>query len=148
VRICVTLDLERALTPIVLAMDDIATDAGLTVAQMAKVTGVSGHTLRYWERAGLIDGVARSDGNQRRYHAGDVEWMEFLLRLRGTGMSISDMRRYAELRAQGPGTVPARRDLLGEHHARLRDQISTLQAHERALKDKIDIYANMLSTNN
>jgi len=56
-------------------MDDIARDAGLTVAQMAKVTSVSGHTLRYWESAGLIEGIARSEPNQRRYHACDVEWI-------------------------------------------------------------------------
>jgi DNA-binding transcriptional MerR regulator len=128
-------------------MDDIAVEGGLTVAQMAEVTGVSGHTLRYWERAGLIERIARNDGNHRRYGDGDVEWVAFLLRLREIGMSIADMRRYAQLRAQGPITVQARRDLLDAHRARLRDHISTLRAHERALTDKIAVYEQMSASN-
>jgi DNA-binding transcriptional MerR regulator len=128
-------------------MDDIAVEGGLTVAQMAEVTGVSGHTLRYWERAGLIESIARNDGNHRRYGDGDVEWVAFLLRLREIGMSIADMRRYAQLRAQGPITVQARRDLLDAHRARLRDHISTLRAHERALTDKIAVYEQMSASN-
>ena len=124
-------------------MDDIAVDRGLTVAEMAERTGVSGHTLRYWERAGLIEGIARYEGNHRRYDDGDAERIAFLLRLQETGMSIAGMRRYAQLRAQGPISVPARLELLEAHRARLRERISTLRAHECALKDKIAIYEQM-----
>jgi DNA-binding transcriptional MerR regulator len=141
------LDLECALSRTVLVMDDIAVDGGLTVAQMAELTGVSGHTLRYGERAGLIQGVARNDGNHRRYGDGDVEWVAFLLRLRETGMSITEMRRYAQLRARGPITVQARRDLLDAHRARLRERISRLRGHERALQDKIAVYEQISASN-
>lgn len=113
---------------------------GLTVSQMALVTGLSAHTLRYYERAGLIASVGRNPGNQRRYSEADVEWLRFLLRLRETGMAISQMRVYAELRAQGDGTVSARLDLLQAHQAGLREQIATLRQHEKALESKIATY--------
>lgn len=72
----------------------------------------SGYTLRYYERAGLIQAVTRTGGNQRRYQPGDVEWVRFL-RLRETGMPISQMHQYADLRAEGearpsPARTPRR----------------------------------------
>lgn len=118
---------------------------GLTVAQMALVTGVSAHTLRYYERAGLIESVGRNPGNQRRYSEADVEWVKFLLRLRETGMAISRMRVYAELRAQGAKTVAARLELLEVHQSLLREQIATLRQHEKALESKITIYRDDLA---
>ena len=87
------------------------TEAGLTVAQMSAATGLSAHTLRYYERAELIRSVARTAGNQRRYSAADVTWLAFLLRLRETGMPIAQMREYAALRAQGVMTSQRRRGL-------------------------------------
>eukprot|EP01042_Synura_sphagnicola_P015488 gene15489-19614_t len=56
----------------------------LTIAEVAKRTGLTAHTLRYYERAGLIAPVARAPGGQRRYAASDMEWIGFLLRLRET----------------------------------------------------------------
>ena len=57
-------------------------------------TGISGHTLRYYERAELIQSVARNSGNQRRYSADDVGWVKFLLRLRSTGVSIAELQGH------------------------------------------------------
>ncbi|WP_084074462.1 MerR family transcriptional regulator [Demequina sp. NBRC 110052] len=120
-------------------------EAGLTVAQMSEAIGMTAHTLRYYERAGLIRTVSRSAGNQRRYSAADVEWLRFLVRLRETGMPIARMREYAGLRARGPATTDSRLRLLEEHHADLRQQITLLRAHERALAVKIAAYRDDLA---
>lgn len=117
------------------------------MAEMSAVTGVSGYTLRYYERVGLIRAVTRTSGNQRRYQPGDVEWVRFLLRLRETGMPIAQMREYAALRAQGDASIGARLALLAEHHDRLREQITTLRGHERALGAKVETYRQMLADN-
>ena len=120
---------------------DVAEDeAGLTVAQMREATGVTAHTLRYYERPGLIRPVARNSGNQRRYSAADVEWVTFLLRLRDTGMPIRQMREYAALRERGPVSTEPRLRLLEAHQAGLREQIATLRAHEKALAKKLTTY--------
>lgn len=114
------------------------------MSEMAECTGVSAHTLRYYERVGLIHPIARSTGNQRRYAATDVDWVQFLLRLRETGMPISTMRTYAELRAQGDTTVAARLELLLQHQAELHARITLLRAHDHALTTKIATYRTML----
>lgn len=117
----------------------------LTVAQMSIETGVSSHTLRYYERANLIRPVDRSSGNQRRYSLADVEWVRFLLRLRQTGMPIAQMRSYAQLREQGAATVEARLRLLEEHQTALTSQITRMRAHEKALAAKVASYRNQLA---
>jgi DNA-binding transcriptional MerR regulator len=119
---------------------DAEAGEGLSVAQMAALSGVSAHTLRYYERAGLIDSIARSVGNQRRYSAADVDWVKFLLRLRETGMPIAQMRQYAQLRAEGASTIAARLALLQSHQRGLREQIALLRRHEKALDTKIETY--------
>ncbi|GAB3764744.1 MerR family transcriptional regulator [Microlunatus parietis] len=117
---------------------------GLSVAQMAQATGVSAHTLRYYERAGLIHSIERTPGNQRRYHGTDIEWVQFLLRLRQTGMSIARMRDYARLRAEGETTLGERLDLLEQHEIEIREQLVRLQANLQALRTKIAIYRTQL----
>lgn len=123
----------------VVVADEPAT-TGLTVAQMAAAAGVSPHTLRYYEKAGLIDPVARNAGNQRRYSQADIEWLRFLLRLRETGMPIAQMREYRALRAKGPQTTAARLSLLEEHRARLHEQMLLVRRHEKVLDAKITSY--------
>lgn len=120
-------------------------DRGITVAEMSAATGLSAHTLRYYERAGLLPTVARTSGRQRRYSAADVTWVAFLLRLRETGMPIARMREYAALRARGPATTEARLHLLEAHRAGLREQIARLREHERALAAKITTYRDDLA---
>ncbi|GAA1282854.1 hypothetical protein Psi02_31270 [Planotetraspora silvatica] len=120
-------------------------EAPLTIAQMAERTGLSADTLRYYEKAGLIEPVGRSAGNQRRYAATDLDWVEFLLRLRTTGMSIADMQRFARLRADGKATVADRLAVLREHRSGLDERIRALQQNADALDKKIDHYERLLS---
>ncbi len=116
----------------------------LTITEVTARTGLSPDTLRYYEKAGLIDPISRSAGGQRRYAAADMDWIAFLLRLRDTGMSIADMQRFAELRRAGAATVADRLELLREHRARLAEHIRRLQVNGRALDDKITHYEKLL----
>ena len=75
--------------------------ASLTIQQTAEACGLSVHTLRYYERIGLIKPIPRRSNGHRLYRAEDLNWIAFLLRLRATGMSIGEMQRYAQLREQG-----------------------------------------------
>src|SRR5438445_13738504 len=72
----------------------------LSITEAAKATGLSAYTLRYYEQIGLIAPVDRR-GGARRYSDADMRWLEFLVRLRATGMSMRDMPRYAQLLRQG-----------------------------------------------
>lgn len=121
-----------------------AAEPTLTIAQVVERTGLSHDTLRYYEKAGLIERVGRTTGNQRRYAAADLAWLEFLIRLRGTGMSIADMQTFAELRPRGDGSVPDRLAMLREHRADLADRMRALRRNAAALDDKIRHYERLL----
>src|SRR5216683_3533598 len=87
--------------------------AGLSIAEAARRTGVSAHTLRYYERAGLVvTPVDRTAGGRRRYREPDLVWITVCTRLRATGMPIKTIRRYAQLVSAGPGNEQERLALM------------------------------------
>jgi len=115
----------------------------LTISEVAQRTGLSAHTLRYYERAGLIAPVARASGGQRRYAASDLDWIGFLLRLRETRMPIGQMQDFARLRGEGNATASARRQMLDAHLAEVLATIKTMQRAAKALQEKIVHYQTL-----
>jgi DNA-binding transcriptional MerR regulator len=114
----------------------------LNIQQMAQATGLSAHTLRYYERAGLMmQHVERDEGNgYRSYSHQHVAWIEFLKRLRATGMPIRDIQRYTELCRQGEHTMPARLQLLKQHRSRVEEHLHEVEHHLSAITNKIAYY--------
>src|SRR5690349_17038998 len=86
--------------------------ATLTIQEVVQITGLSAHTLRYYERIGLIHPIDREENTRRCYTEDDLGWIDFLLKLRGTGMSVKDMQKYARLQRQGDKTLPQRVEML------------------------------------
>ncbi|RLJ40380.1 MerR family transcriptional regulator [Acidovorax sp. 106] len=115
----------------------------LTITDVAERTGLSVHTLRYYERAGLIAPVARAPGGQRRYAASDMEWIGFLLRLRETRMPIGQMQAFARLRSEGNATASQRRELLEQHLAQVLATITAMQQAAQVLQAKIGHYQGL-----
>jgi DNA-binding transcriptional MerR regulator len=119
----------------------------LTIAEAAERTGLTTHTLRYYERDGLmLREVDRSATGHRRYTEQDLGWIELLTCLRGTGMPISDVRRYAALVRAGDGTETERLELLREHRRRVLAELARVQEHLGAIDRKIGIYVDKLET--
>ena len=114
--------------------------AGLTIADAARLSGVSAYTLRYYERAGLIDDVGRADSGHRRYSDEDLAWIHVLQCLRATGMPIRAIRRYAELVRTGDGNEPERLALLKEHRTAVRAQLAEIRRHLAFIDRKIANY--------
>ena len=96
--------------------------------------------LRYYERIGLLDGIARTAGGRRSFSDGDIDWLGVLRCLRDTGMPIAGMQHYAELCRAGDGTLAQRIALLAEHDAAVEQQIRDLRAQQRHIRDKIAWY--------
>ena len=96
------------------------------IATAAEHLGVSVHTIRYYERAGLVT-IPRGRAGHRRFDAPTVRRLVFLMRMRASGMSIRDLRRYVELGDAGQDTIPQRLSLLHEHRDALRTRIAQLQ---------------------
>lgn len=112
----------------------------LSISEVAQRTGLSAHTLRYYERIGLLETVYRASGGQRRYAASDLDWIGFLIRLRATNMSIQDMKAFAILRSKGDATVRDRRELLERHLSDVQEHLQSLQQAAQVLQDKIRHY--------
>jgi len=117
------------------------TPAGLTIAEVAERTGLTRHTLRYYERDGLMLGVGRAGSGHRRYSERDLGWIELITKLRATGMPIREVRRYAELVRAGDGNEDERLALLRVHRERVRAQLGTMAAYLDAIDMKISYYA-------
>ncbi|MFI8579576.1 MerR family transcriptional regulator [Ectopseudomonas khazarica] len=112
----------------------------LSIDEVARRTGLTAHTLRYYERIGLIGPVGRTASGQRRYAPSNMAWIEFLLRLRTTRMPIGKMQAFAALRGAGDSTVPARRQMLEEHLAEVLTEIEAMRCAADALQAKIEHY--------
>lgn len=116
----------------------------LTIQQVAKATGLTTHTLRYYERIGLIHFINREENARRYYTADDVGWIDFLLKLRATGMSIKDMQRYAELQRQGDETLPERVEMLKSLRDKVEAHIDEMHEHLKLIHYKIDYYSKVV----
>ncbi|QWT19853.1 MerR family transcriptional regulator [Bacillus sp. NP157] len=116
----------------------------LTIAEAATATGLTAYTLRYYEQIGLIDPVPRRNG-QRVYGEAEMRFIQFVLRLRSTGMPMRDIQEYSRLRRLGetPDSIVARGDLLERHAAHLRDQLESLTESIARLDEKIALYRSM-----
>jgi DNA-binding transcriptional MerR regulator len=102
----------------------------LTVAEAAREAGVTAHTLRYYERDGLmLRAVERSSSGHRRYTAQDLEWVQMLTRLRATGMPIREVRAYTALCREGDGNEKERLALLEAHRHRVLAQLAEVTDH-------------------
>ncbi|UJF34355.1 MerR family transcriptional regulator [Paenibacillus hexagrammi] len=118
-------------------------DKQWNIQQISEHTGLSAHTLRYYEKIGLMRHVSRDASGYRQYTEADLSWLEFLIRLRDMGMPIAQMKRYAQLRSQGDSTVTERRRLLEEHHHQVKRHIEELLEHAGSIEKKILLYKRM-----
>lgn len=115
----------------------------MKISALARQSGLSIDTLRFYEKIGLIDPPARDSAGRRDYGPEVLGWIAFLAQLNATGMKQADRVRYAELRRAGAVTVPARRAMLEAHRAHIDAELARL-ADVRALMDrKISLYQEL-----
>jgi len=118
-----------------------------SIAEAAEATALTPDTLRYYERDGLmLRPVGRSATGHRRYTDADLGWIGLLNCLRGTGMPIREVRRYADLVRQGDGNETARLELLQAHRMQVLAQLAEVQEHLGAIDRKIGIYTSKLDS--
>ncbi|KMO15503.1 MerR family transcriptional regulator [Methylobacterium indicum] len=113
----------------------------MKIGELAARSGLTAHTLRYYERIGLLPYADRNRSSHRDYDASILTWIGFLTRLKTTGMPIREMVRYAALRNDGPATETERREMLERHRARVRAHVDELQESLLVLDAKISGYA-------
>ena len=128
-------------------MSVVAERAGLSIAEAAEATGLTAHTLRYYERDGLLlDSVDRATSGHRRYTEQDLGWIRLVTKLRATGMPVREIRLYADLVRAGEGNEDARLALLRAHRDRVRAQLDEVATHLLAIEGKIAVYEGTSDT--
>ncbi|MCD2256893.1 MerR family transcriptional regulator [Lactobacillus sp. CC-MHH1034] len=114
------------------------------IGDFAKLVGLTTFTLRYYENEGLIQ-PHRNRNGRRFYTTQDSRWVGFLLHLKGTGMTMTELKQYVQLRAQGDQTIAQRKALLRQVQTRCRNEIAERKANLTILNHKIDWYDGKLT---
>ena len=121
-------------------------NTSLLIGALAARTGRSAHTIRWYEAQGLIPGVARDAGGRRTYREQHVGWLALMERLRKSGMSIAEMRRYTALVKQGRATLAQRREMLAAHRAKVVQAIAEHRAALKLIDGKVDFYDEWIAS--
>lgn len=115
----------------------------MEIKEIVKITKLKAHTLRYYESLGLIKSIERNSSGNRVYSEKDIIWIEFLKRLKNTGMKIREMLKYSELRNQGDKTISERKNMLIAHSKFISAEIEKLTETQKYINEKIEIYKKM-----
>ena len=114
------------------------------IQDVSNKTGLSTHTLRYYEKEGLISGVERSQGGFRQYTEEDLERLGLIRCLKNTGMSIQEIARFVQLTHEGDHTLEERVELLREHRERVLERMAEMQQHLDKVTWKLNFFTEKL----
>jgi DNA-binding transcriptional MerR regulator len=115
-----------------------------SIKQAAELTGLSEDTIRYYEKIGLLPYADRKASGHRTYSKHQLEGMVFLTRLKATGMTLEEMKRFRKLYERGEASLPQRVSILIEHKNRIQNEIDRLLETQRIIDYKIDNYNEVL----
>jgi DNA-binding transcriptional MerR regulator len=115
----------------------------VSIKQAAELTGLTEDTIRFYERIGLLPYADRKPNGHRGYSGDQIKGIIFLTRLRATGMTIEEMKRYRELSKQGNSTIPVRLSILEEHTQMIQREISRLYETQKIIEYKIAHYREL-----
>lgn len=118
-----------------------------SIGEAAERLALSPHTLRYYERAGLLDMVARNSAGRRVYTNADLHWISLLMCLRSSGMPIANMKKFSNLVRAGLSNVPDRIALLEQHRAQVVADMAALQSALTIIDGKLQRYRGMSNEN-
>lgn len=119
--------------------------ASLSIGQVAERTGLSVHTLRFYEREGILaKPVGRGPGGRRTYSEDDIEWLTLCVILRASGMPLPAIRRYTELVREGGGNEGERLELLRDHEQQVLAQIGQLNRCLDLIRFKVGVYEDLV----
>ncbi|MCP1224670.1 MerR family transcriptional regulator [Sebaldella sp. S0638] len=110
------------------------------IGKVSQMTGLSRDTLRYYEKIGLIRHLEKDESGRKKYSEKDIEWIEFLKRLKTTKMSLKDIGKYADLRYEGDETSGERKKMLTKQLEKIMEEIEKLMETKQILIWKIKTY--------
>jgi DNA-binding transcriptional MerR regulator len=117
-----------------------------TIGEVSALTGLTTHTLRFYEQEGLFSApVRRNAAGRRLFTAAEVEWLKVCMKLRASGMPLPEIRHYAQLVLAGAGNEAERLEILRRHEAKVQQQVTDLQEALAIIHGKVEIYTRHLA---
>jgi len=117
----------------------------MNIKEFSELVKFSTHTLRYYEKIGLLKNITRDSSGHRDFTHSDVKWLSFIKRAKETGMSLKTIQQYAELMNQGDSTIETRLQMLTAHTLEVEERIKNESNHLKKLKEKILFYEQKIS---
>ena len=115
-----------------------------TIHEICEKTGLTAHTLRYYEKEKLLPNVGRSAGGFRQYSDEDLETLGLICCLKNTGMSLRDISRFMALSREGDQTLRERYELLVRHRETVLARMREMQKHLDKVTWKVNLYSEKL----
>ncbi|QEN07675.1 MerR family transcriptional regulator [Oceanispirochaeta crateris] len=114
-----------------------------SLKEMKELSGLSEDTLRYYEKIGILPGISRLPNGHRQYSQHDLDWLQFVLCLRSTGMPLKEIKTYRELQERGDSTVLQRKVLLLSQKEKILGELDTLHLALKRINHKIEYYDSL-----
>lgn len=109
--------------------------------EVAKITGLTVATLRYYEREGLLPKIKRNERNSRVYTQSDIEWIDMIICLRSADLPIREIKKYIALLAQGGITMNERMEIVKSYKMKLEEKINNMQTALTLVNNKLQFYS-------
>lgn len=113
----------------------------MKIAEVSERFGITADTLRFYEKAGLVQPVTRDRSGIRDYGHDDLMRIDFILCMRKAGLPIDVLKTYVDLVDQGEDTIDARLEILAEQREQLLTRMQDLQKTLDLLDYKINLYS-------
>jgi len=115
-----------------------------TVKQAAEMTGLSVHTVRFYDDNNLIQGIVRNSSNQRMFTDEAIEWLYICKVMRRAGLSLKEIKKYGELYSEGDRTIPQRMEIIRQRYENAERELESIKIRMKALETKLHHYENLL----
>ncbi len=116
-----------------------------SIGQVAKKLGLTAHTLRYYDKEGLLPFVKKGSSGARVFEDEDIDWLIVIECLKGTGMQLKDIKKYIDLCQAGDATLGERLEMFKRQKHRLEEQLALLQQHMEKINFKIAYYTEAVA---
>lgn len=110
------------------------------IKEVSKKTGISAHTLRFYEKEGVLPFVERDEYGNRIYNDYNISWLELIVALRSTGMPLNDLKRYVILYKQGESTLQERKEMMLNHKKKVEELQKQLNTYLEKINYKLALY--------
>lgn len=115
-----------------------------TISQVAEKCGLTAHTLRYYDKEGLLPFVERSAAGIRKFKEADLEWLGIITCLKETGLPVKQIKQFIDWCLEGDDALAQRYNVFVEQKKSIEAQMAVLQKHLDKVNYKIWYYKTAL----